>query len=257
MAYSQKEFALEYLEEHYTTDLNGMQLAEALNVPPRSARRYLSEYKQLISSPAERLKIAPMMMNAVVFDIETTDFGTEGYAGHLICCSFLDLQTNKIETLKIEFEDHGDDRKLLVAVAKKLAQYPFHVGHNIASFDYNWLNSRLCFHHLPILNTSCYFDTYQVAKSMALKTSKSLGNLIDYFGLEGIKTTIYRSSWSKVMSPYQVDFDDAISEIVYHCEQDVLANRKLLDVLHYYSFINTRANPWKRSKMSGNYWGQE
>lgn len=249
-----REDVEQYLISSYSNELTGVQLARTLDIPERSARRYLAYYKERITAPTSRVTVPPQTMNAVVFDIETTDFGTEGYAGYLVCCSFLPLTTGVVETLKIDWEHQRDDRHLLEAVAHHLAQYQFHVGHNIASFDYNWLNSRLCYHGMPTLNSAYYFDTYQSAKSMALKTSKGLGNLIDYFGLDGVKTTVYRSSWSKVMSPHVQEFDMGLSEIVEHCELDVLANRELFNILHYRSLNNGRQSQWKLTKVMGNYW---
>lgn len=250
-----REDVEQYLIRNYDASMRGPDLAKAIDIPERSARRYLSYYREHITSSTTRISVPQMNMDAVVFDIETTDFGTEGFSGHLVCCSFLPLNTGEVKTLQIEFDEHGDDRRLLEDVAQELAKYPFHIGHNIAAFDYNWLNSRLRFHSLSTLNTAVYFDTYQVAKSMALKTSKGLGNLVDYFGLEGVKTTIYRTSWSQVNSPYEVDYDRAISEITEHCALDVEANRRLLDVLHFYSMTNGRNCAWKQTRVAGNFWG--
>lgn len=246
----------EYLVRNYDPDMSGADLAREMDIPSRSARRYMQHYRDnhVVVPPAIRPKVTPQTMDAVVFDIETTDFGTEGYAGRLVCCSFLPLNTGEVETLHIDFDDGGNDINLLTAVASKLSQYSFHIGHNIAAFDYNWLNSKLMFHSLPGLNSAYYFDTYQVARSLAIKTSKGLGNLIDYFGLEGVKTTIYRTSWSMISSPYEDDFNRALHEIREHCELDVAANRRLFDVLHHYSLSNGRAAAWKLTKVRGNYW---
>ena len=243
-----------YLIQNFTPKLRGPQLARALDIPGRSARRYLEHYKKNISATPVRMPVEQQTMDAVVFDIETTDFGTEGYVGRLVCCSFLPLSTGKVETLQATFEEGGNDKRLLKEVIKKLSYYKFHIGHNIAAFDYNWLNSRCMFHGLPGLNSAYYFDTYQVAKALAIKTSKGLGNLIDYFGLEGIKTTIYRTSWSMVSSPYKDQFTSAIESIVEHCQYDVEANRRLFDVLLPYSLNNGRESAWKMTKVRGNFW---
>lgn len=255
MPITQREIAEQYLNQHYYPNMTGSELASALDIPKRSARRYLRQYREhLAHTVTVPLSVTPQVLEGVVFDIETTDFGAEGYAGYLVCCSFVSLPSGKVETLEIRYTDYRNDQRLLMEVAKKLAQYPIHVGHNIAAFDYNWLNTRLRYHHLETLDTALYFDTYQIAKSLGLKTSKSLGNLIDYFGLEGIKTTIYRTSWSQVMSSDEAEFDDAIDEIVEHCEYDVLANRELFHhVVLPYCLANS-TNPLKVSKLKGNYW---
>lgn len=243
-----------YLTDHFHPKITGREVSEALGISGRSARRYVRLYKSQ-QHQVEILSVPPLTLNGVVFDIETTDFGTEGYAGYLICCSFVELTSGKVETLEIQYDDYRNDRRLLQEVAKKLSQYPIHVGHNIAAYDYNWLNTRLRYYRLPTLDTSLYVDTYQLAKSMGLKTSKSLGNLIDYFGLDGVKTTIYRTSWSMVMSPDEEEFDDAIDEIVEHCEYDVLANKELFhQIIFPYCMSGGRTNPIKVSKERGNFW---
>lgn len=248
---------LGYLESNYIPSMTGKELAEQLDLAGRSARRYLENYRKQLGKFAapERHKAPYESLDAVVFDIETSDFGTEGYAGRLLCCSFLNLRTSKVHTVEAKFKEHND-RRLLREVAAELARYNYHIGHNIATYDYNWLNSRLMFHGLPTLDSAYYFDTYQVARSLALKTRKGLGNLIDYFGLEGIKTTIYRTSWSGALSPYQGEFEAAMKDIVFHCEQDVVGNRAVFNPLHHYALNNGRVNPWKLSKMRGNYWKQ-
>ena len=104
------------------------------------------------------------------------------------------------------------------------------------------------------MKTHQYFDTYQVAKSLGIKTRKGLGNLLDYFGIEGVKTSIYRTSWMKVLSPHRGEFEEGYTDIQYHCEQDVIGNRNLFDVMYPYALANGRANPFKLSKMRRTVW---
>lgn len=255
---TQKEEAEKYLTQNYYKDMTGADLARQLNISFRSARRYVRQYRdslEKVRPSAPMLNVQPRSFNGVLFDIETTDFGTEGYSGYLICCSFLDLATDEVETIEIRFSDNRSDERILKDIAKKLSGYAIHVGHNIAAYDYNWLNSRLSTYGLPNLDTAFYFDTYQAAKSLAIKTGKSLGNLIDYYKLKGTKTTIYKTSWSQIMSPIETEFDDALDQIVEHCEYDVLANKELLyRVILPESLTIGRLNPLKVTKRQGNYW---
>lgn len=199
--------------------------------------------------PAKRV-----LMRGAVYDIETTDFGTEGYAGYVVCCCILPLDSDEVQTLSIRFDEHGDDRRLVQEIAAALNEYDILIGHNIAAFDANFLNSRLMFHGYPVLNTAMLFDTFQVAKALGIKTRKGLGNLMDYFGLPGIKTTIFRTSWNNVRSPYVDEFNDAMRDILYHCEHDVLGNRMLFDVEYPYA-LAMKTNPFKISKMISAAWG--
>lgn len=207
------------------------------------------------NSPVRSRKPAKrVLMRGAVYDIETTDFGTEGYAGYVVCCCILPLDTEDVQTLAIRFDEHGDDRRLVQEVAAALNEYDILIGHNIAAFDANFLNSRLMFHGYPVLNTAMLFDTFQVAKALGIKTRKGLGNLMDYFGLPGIKTTIFRTSWNNVRSPYVDEFNEAMTDILYHCEHDVLGNRMLFDVEYPYA-LSMKTNPFKISKMISTSWG--
>jgi len=127
---SQRENAEKYLRENYYPDMTGAQLAQQINIPSRSARRYLRNYREgLVKTypSIPRLNVQPQFFRSVVFDIETTDFGTEGYAGHLVCCSFVELESGETETLEIRFDEGRNDFRLIQDVAKKLAHYTQYV----------------------------------------------------------------------------------------------------------------------------------
>lgn len=254
-------------------DWSGKKLADELGLKGRTARRYVKKWRDGEATPkktvydyqcptllpvvdslvtnrsrtVDRPSAVPELLKAAVFDIETTSFGTSGYAEHLITCCILPLGADKPETYSITFEDRGDDLRLLQQVVSVLNKYTILIGHNCAGFDSNWLNSKLIFNRLPPLTTKLVVDTYQVAKSLSLKTSKGLGNLTDYFGLDGEKTTIYRTSWGRVFSPHYEEFSEGLREIEDHCQKDVLANRKLFDWIMPYA-LSMGTNPLKLSK---------
>lgn len=185
-----------------------------------------------------------------VFDIETTDLAAVGRQGFLVCCSILPIDDSDPYTLSLAFgENGGDDTRLLSDVLEELARYDFLIGHNITAFDLNWLNTRRAFQGLPAMRRWYVFDTYQVAKSLALRvTRKSLAFLCDAFGIECVKTSIYPAAWNDVRSPLEREFRGALDDIIYHCEQDVHANRLLFERLWGESFgLNTP--PLKLYKM--------
>ena len=223
-------------------------------VEPTDTKVYAEWLPESNSPKRHRQPAKRVLMRAAVYDVECTDFNSEGYAGYLICCCILPLDRDDVQTLAIRFEEHGDDRRLVREVAAALNEYDILIGHNIQAFDANFLNSRLMFHGYPVLNTSLVFDTFQVAKALSIKTRKGLGNLMDYFGLDGTKTTIFRTSWNNVRSPYVDEFNEAMTEIQYHCGQDVFGNRALFDVLYGYA-LSMKTNPFKISKMISTSWG--
>jgi uncharacterized protein YprB with RNaseH-like and TPR domain len=171
----------------------------------------------------------PVLMRAAIFDIETTDFTTGGIRDHLICASLLPLDSDDVTTLSIKFRDKRNDRKLLKEIVKEMNKYDLLIGHNIAAFDFNWLNSRLMYHNLPNFSKRwIYYDTYQAAKRLAIKSKrKSLVFLCDYFKVPYVKTSIYPVSWGMIDSPREAEFTKAVHDIVYHCEEDVKSNREL------------------------------
>ena len=252
----------QYLQEH--PFISGKELSEALGIPGRTARRYVRMYVNGAAVPKEEVpssrhsedvvfSVPSVQMRTAIFDIEVTDFKTEGYKGFLVCCSILSLDRDQPKTFAIRFEERGDDRRLLRDVLSELCTYDILSGHNIAAFDLPWLYSRALYHKVRgeifPLRRWAYFDTFQTAKALGLSTSKSLGNLSDFFGLNGIKTRIYPTSWSDVRSPYRQEFDAALADIVHHCEHDVRANRKLFDVLWWPSFDCSQPQ-LKRSRWS-------
>lgn len=197
--------------------------------------------------PPRRPTAERRLLDAAVFDLETTDFGTEGYEGHLLVCSILPLREEKPITLRINFEDSGDDRQLLISAFEELWKYDVLIGQNSTAFDLNWLNSRRSYYGMPYLRTWLIFDTYQTAKSLGLATRKSLGNLGDYYGLDGEKTAVQKTSWSKVRSPYKAEFDQSMQSIIYHCEEDVKLTRNLWDVLFTEALVLSN-NQFKKTK---------
>ena len=195
-----------------------------LEVPLNSTEETKTNYRRI---PSKRV-----LFKGAVFDLETTDFNTAGFQGHLVCACVLPLDSDEIQTVQIEFNDHKDDRRVLKELIDLLSGYDLLIGHNIASFDLGWLDSRRMFYGWPSLRSWYYFDTYQVSCSLAIKAgSKRLGWLGDYFGLEGEKTAVYPTSWHMVSNTYEQEYREARQEIVYHCQQDVKSNRNLLDVL--------------------------
>lgn len=212
----------------------------------RTARRWKQEWRKrggrVVEVPLEssvelsvntrRIPSKRVLFKSAVFDVETTDFNTAGYQGRLVCACILPLAGEEVRTIKTSFSDARDDRRILKELIEELNQYDLLIGHNIAAFDLGWLDSRRMFYGWTPLRAWYYFDTYQVSQSLAIKSgSKRLGWLGDYFGLEGEKTSVYPTSWHKVSSPYESEFNEGLNDIVWHCQQDVRLNRNLFDVL--------------------------
>lgn len=212
------------------------QLANILGIPfdAMHGRIYREQQKEkqtkeFMLQPQAKERV---FLEAAVFDIETTDFVASGM-NHLVCCSILPLSKDEITTIKIEFSDNRCDKRAIAEVIETLKYYDILIGHNIAAFDFNWLNSRLAFHGLDVtMKHWLYYDTYQAARRLALKADrKSLAFLCDFFQVPYEKTSILPVAWGKIDSSDEAEFSKALDSIVYHCEKDVFSNRNLFDAL--------------------------
>lgn len=171
------------------------------------------------------------MFSAAVFDIECTDFETTGVRNHLICCSVLPLG-GEVKTISISWEDERNDYRMLQEVWRELEKYDILIGHYVNGFDFNWLFSRTMYHGLPNPPKRwLVYDTYHAAKRIGIRSRKSLEFLIDYFQVEGEKTRILPVAWGNIDSPKKPLFEEALRDIVYHCERDVEANERLFYIL--------------------------
>ena len=182
-----------------------------------------------------------VQFDAAVYDIEVSSFTTEGYDGFLACACFLDVRTGELFTVKQKFGEGADDRRLMNEVFELMGQYRILIGHNVAAFDYPWLLSRSIFHRGAPPPFHHYIDTYQLVRALPLKTRKSLGNLIDYLRIDGEKTAVNITSWSGIRSTDEDEFEESMDDIAYHCQQDVLANQKVLDAIYPYVISQRRA----------------
>jgi hypothetical protein len=202
----------------------------------RQQQRQLDKVEQ--GGKAAKFSRPRVLLRAAVFDVETSDFGSEGYEGFLLCCCILPLDSDEVQTIRLDFGDN-DDQRVLIETVQSLSAYDLLIGHFIDGFDLPWLASRLAYHNLPPYRRWFSIDTYKLARRAKLRTRKKLSTLIDYFQVPGIKTAVERTSWSHARSPFPGEFEAAMDDIIYHCENDVLANRQVFEAL-YPLIMNSR-----------------
>jgi hypothetical protein len=182
--------------------------------------------------------VPPVNNRSVVLDLEvlSPSFNRMGRFSHfLLCASFLPLDTGKVYTLNLQWDDQRDDRHLLHEVLNEVAQFEFVIGHNIKGYDINWLMTRCMFYGWDVPKRLFYYDTYSASKRIPIATRKSLGHLMDFFRIdEAEKTQIMPVHWDMIRSPHRVDFDEAMRDIVNHCENDVIGNKRLYDIVYRY-----------------------
>ena len=232
-----------------------------LNPPPTSYNDFVAKLcgvqsEQTLIVGAERASEPPspsesqfprVFLKAAVFDLECMDLNAVGYQGYVVCGCILPLDSDEIETYTIAYEDHGDDKRLIAEFLGGLSDYDVIIGHNIAAFDVNYLHTRAMTHSIIWPRTWLQFDTFQVAKTLAIRSYKGLASLCDTFGIPFVKTRVYPRAWHRVREYDRDAFNAAMDEISWHCQQDVQSNRALFDAL-FPSAMMLGANPFKLSK---------
>lgn len=213
-------------------------------LPEKTIQRMLTDDNYLPDAVLEEEETAyppiliPQVNNrSVVLDLEvlSPSFNRMGrYSHFLLCASFFPFDTGKVYTLPLVWEDQRDDRRLLNEVLSELSNYEFVVGHNVKGYDINWLMTRCMFYGWAPPKRLFYYDTYSASRRIPIATGKSLGHLMDFFRIDAEKTNIMPVHWDQIRSPYVADFEDAMEDIIYHCEQDVTGNRRLFDIVYHY-----------------------
>jgi hypothetical protein len=225
-------YLMEYINTVMEENWDLVKVPSNGNDPSLSRRMY--EMQKATIGDRQRRTYPRVLLRAAVYDIETMDFDVAGYTNFLICCSILPLDDDGITTISIDYNDRLNDKRVLMDVVRELEKYDILIGHNIARYDFNWLQTRLLYHDLPMPRKRwLYWDTYVSAVRIALKTRKSLANLADFFRVGGEKTSIYPTSWKEVAHPDEEIFEDAIANIIDHCEKDVILNRNVFDAMFY------------------------
>jgi len=213
-------------------------------LPQETIKRMIKddEYMPDMLVQEEETAYPPILVPAVnnrsaILDLEvlSPSFNRMGrYSHFLLCASFYPFDGEPY-TLSLQWDDQRDDRRLLHQVLNEVAQYEFIVGHNVKGYDINWLMTRCMFYGWQIPRRLFYYCTYAAAKRIPIATRKSLGHLMDFFRItEAEKTQILPVQWDRIRSPYKADFDNAMRDIVYHCENDVIGNRRLYDIVYRY-----------------------
>ena len=167
---------------------------------------------------------------AAVFDIETSSLAAIG-AGVLLCVVIRPIGMGKIVTLRAdEFHCHyGHEVRLLDAVMAELGKYRIWIGHNLINFDWPWLKSRLKYFERPIPQGAFAYDTMQGFKRLGYKTvpngwgkpSKSLGHVVDFFGIEQEKSAIFPREHWEIVWGNTTERKKAMDKLVDHCYADV------------------------------------
>lgn len=117
-----------------------------------------------------------------------------------------------------------DDKKLLVAASKIMAEADILVGHFASVFDRRFIQGRLLINGLPPIPPTKMRDTCLIARSVANYSSNRLKHLAKVLELKHQKLeSNFPDAWFKIM---QGDLK-VLKETAEYCKGDILATREL------------------------------
>jgi uncharacterized protein YprB with RNaseH-like and TPR domain len=163
-------------------------------------------------------------LRVTFWDIEATNLDA-GF-GRLLCCSFIDLDSDQVETFRIDqapwrCKGKINDSKLAAAIRERLHASDIVVDWYGSQFDKRFVNARLAKHGLPPLRLTKENGTMQIDAMYASNPmkigSKRLDNISRFFNSPNRKTALDPDTWAAA-SAGDVQ---ALDEIVVHCEADV------------------------------------
>lgn len=153
-----------------------------------------------------------------IWDIECHTFRFKADQGFMICSGIMELGKSKVDVLVRDNIKVNplDDKKLVLAIRKKLLEFDMIVTHNGKWFDIPWLNSRLVHWGYAPLPNIPHYDTCEVAfKKMRVKNS--LEGLGKFLGCKVKKTETDMNDWLLAGGGNE----KAIRKIVVHNIHDV------------------------------------
>jgi uncharacterized protein YprB with RNaseH-like and TPR domain len=168
------------------------------------------------------------------WDLESTDLA--GNFGRILCGSFVDLDSDVVETYRRDKRPWKDkepasDAKLSVAIRDRLERADVLVGWNSILFDQPLLNARLLAANERPLRVGEKYGTHHLdlmyyarGQSMRIGSSR-LDSVAKFFHSTNQKTPLLPEVWAKAIEGDK----ESWALIVEHCEYDVLTTR---DVYH-------------------------
>ncbi len=164
----------------------------------------------------------------VFFDLECTSLKPN--VGRILCSSFvtLDGEPYTFDALSRGFKkkDVFDDGALAKAIRDELEKYDVVVGHNSKWFDLKFLNSRLLRAGHRIKDAQYHIDTMWSWRSKSSAWSK-LDSIQKFMSPDGeTKTPVEWEQWMRALGWDKALREQAMAEIIDHCEKDVLVLRE-------------------------------
>ena len=164
-------------------------------------------------------------MRTAAFDIETTDL--KAMMGIVLCGAFQPIVPTEYGTVEpytihltteLGVKNPNPDRDLAVMLRDEIESYDMIVTWNGKMFDVPFLNARLLKHGESPVRPRFHLDLmYKAGYSANRIGSKKLVNVQKFLDLHESKTDIDWDVWKMAI----MGSDEALAQVIEHCEQDV------------------------------------
>jgi uncharacterized protein YprB with RNaseH-like and TPR domain len=169
------------------------------------------------------------------FDIEATHLKPN--VGRILCTSFVDMTSSTPHTFqalerRFKEEDVYNDGKLATAVRNELEGYDIIAGWNSKQFDVKFVNSRCVRVGERIKDAQYHVDGMWSWRSKFNAWSGL--DAVQNYALpngENVKTKIAWDKWMQALGWNKALREQAMAEIVDHCEKDVLVLRDVYTLI--------------------------
>jgi len=182
------------------------------------------------------------MSKILIWDIETAPIIMAGWGlwrqdhnpvdiiqdWYIICAAWKWLDKDKVTSVsvlddRLAFKkDPCDDYVVVKALRKVLLHADIIVGHNIKSFDWKKLNTRLIYHGLDPLPKMRMADTLAMAKAEFKFTSNKLDYVAQFLGV-GAKIPTTKGLWMRCLKGDV----KSIKEMVKYCKGDIAVSESV------------------------------
>src|SRR3990167_2080457 len=182
----------------------------------------LKRFSKLSEESKNAVLLGESRFTVVMWDIEATNLSAN--VGRIICCSFKPIggEVYTLHALQpgIKKPDVYDDSALCVAIRNELERYDIAVGWNSKMFDLKYINARCMRVGERTKRAGYHVDGMWSWRSKARAWS-GLASVQHFVGASQEKTVIDWAQWMRVLGWNKALREEAMQEIVEHCEIDV------------------------------------
>jgi hypothetical protein len=150
----------------------------------------------------------------------------------IICLSYKWEGEDKVHTLRW---NKGCDKDIITKFVELMFQADELVGHNIDRFDTKWIMTRAIKHGIEVLPKYNSYDTLKKAKFKFNFNSNKLDYIAKFLGLGGKYEHPGMKMWDDIILRND---PEAMAEMVYYCEKDVMLTEEVYQRLRKYTEHN-------------------